>query len=203
MLESTFLPDRADTRERVRAALRSRASGGIEEFDATEVEGGWSLRRLYDAGIERVDQLLGDMHMLGRHNEKGEVVSIAGYKKDGETEDGRPIFEITKVSRLPDAKGNNYGLGAMDDAVEYLRKLYPDAVLTTASKTPGVIAHFRDLKWEEGAFGDDSKVSQIMSGKEPDDSNPQWKQEWLKMKRDGYINFLFDPKPAKISKPPI
>jgi hypothetical protein len=202
----TYLGDRGtaeEVRAKVAVALQNAMSGGIEQFDATEVDDGYTLRDIYEAGKRRVSEYLGKWQVVGRRDENGKVASIAAYKEEkAKWPDGRAFHEITKVSRLKDAKGRKLGVGAMDDVVEYLQRVYPDSPISTASKNPIVIDHFKAKGWKSVPFGDvNDPMSILLSGTEPDNSDPKWKKEWRKM-RDGdskgegkYICLYFDPLP--------
>lgn len=157
----------------------------------------------------REEHVEGSIRTIKKAFEKGIVLAV----KDGERTigiaaavsktnmpDGRPLFEFTKVSVLPEYRGQKFGSKLIEERLRLVREYFPDCPLSTATKNPKAIAVYRRLEWKEAAWGDGSEVDLLIGGKKPDGSDPKWLKEWELMREAKYKRFFFDPKP-KDEKP--
>lgn|GEM_PF-2145282 len=68
----------------------------------------------------------------------GEVAGIAAYEKFGSEPDGRSVYEIRRVSILPEFRGGKIFPQPAQQALETVRKIDPEAVVMIHTKHPKV-----------------------------------------------------------------
>lgn len=153
------------------------------------------------------DHIQGSIRTIKRAFEKGIVLAV----KDGERTvgiaaavskkkmpDGRDLYELTKVSVLPEYRNKKIGSKLIEERLKLVREYFPDCPLATATRNPKAVSVYRRLGWKEASWGDESEIDLLIGGKKPDGSagngGPEWLKEWELMRDAKYKDFFFDPK---------
>lgn len=211
LIDFTFLPQDVIAEE-VRMKIRDKVEplkGVVEKFNSPRLNKIFAkLQDCLYGGYTKKEHVAGSIRTIMKAFDKGIVlavkdgertVGIAGAvsKKKMPEGDGRDIYELTKVSVLPEYRGNKFGSKLIEERLRMVRKTYPDSPLATATRNPMAMSVYRRLGWEEVSWGDGSEIDLLIAGKKPDGSDPRWLREYENMKAKGYKIFFFDPKASK------
>lgn len=118
----------------------------------------------------------------------GMVAGMAGYAKAGVMPDGRDVYEIKRVSVLPDFREKKLGSQLMSHVAATVQKAHPDSPVLMHTKNPSVLAWaqrcgFRIIPFEQ--------VFRIWNPDvEQDEGFHSWKEQ---EERAGWRGLLRDP----------
>ena len=123
---------------------------------------------------------------VARQND--EVAGMAGYEYRG-TYQGKDVYEIAKVSVLPEFRGQKLSVKLMERVMDEIAKKGPNAVAVIDSKDP------RILDWVNSRTNTPlthQDYFRICAQREPDDTEQV--RKWLSAReREGWQVFLLDP----------
>jgi hypothetical protein len=117
------------------------------------------------------------------------ILAIAGRRKLGETEEGRPVIEFVKSSTLK--KFEHEGLYSKLAEKRYAEAIdeYPNAVFCTFSRTDEVLGKVENQDWKVVEIDAENEIAKMVSSQFPD-----YVQEVKKM---GYKVAYFDSVPSQ------
>jgi GNAT superfamily N-acetyltransferase len=211
LIDFTFLPQDVIAEE-VRMKIRDRVEplrSIVEKFNNPRLNKIFAkLQDCLYGGYTKKEHVAGSIRTIMKAFDKGIVlavkdgertVGIAGAvsKKKMPEGDGRDIYELTKVSVLPEYRGRKFGSKLIEERLRMVKDTYPDCPLATATRNPKAMSVYRRLGWKEVSWGDGSEIDLLIAGKKPDGSDPRWLREYENMKAKGYKTFFFDPKAPK------
>lgn len=167
-------------------------------IDSTHLKGSPYSREDHIAGSIRTVKKAFDKGIVLAVKDGDKTVGIAAAVSKKNMPDGRPLFELTKVSVLPEYRGQKFGSKLIEERLRLVRENFPDCPLSTATKNENAISVYERLRWQEASWGDGSRVDLLIGGKKPDGSKenggPEWLKEWELMRDAKYKIFFFDPK---------
>lgn len=99
----------------------------------------YTMQEHFDGSLRSIKGMVEKGQLFGIEVE-GKIVAISGYRKFGDNEDGREIYELTKGSTLPEFRGRHYGDMINQEIVRAMNEHSPGALVTTVTANPGLKA---------------------------------------------------------------
>ncbi len=126
-------------------------------------------------------------HMFGiKADDK--YVAMAGFRGKGTMSIGRPVFELTKASVLPEHRGRGFGGALKRKRVQEVRDNHPTAVIVGVTKNPMLKAKYQASEdWREEPISSQSEISRIVNGGID-------QGELSRMEEAGYKTYINEPK---------
>ncbi|MFA6992157.1 MAG: GNAT family N-acetyltransferase, partial [Candidatus Gracilibacteria bacterium] len=137
LAEHTFLPENiiaGSVRMRIKDALKP-VGEKLDQFGATTagriwqklnsvIWGGYTKNEINTGIANRLRKMAEEGLLMGVKMD-GKVVAVAGLKEHGKMPDGRSLYEISKVSTLPQYQGRKLGTKVMDAAIADFFETFP------------------------------------------------------------------------------
>lgn len=159
--------------------------------------GGYPLKDHIEGNIGTVKRAFATGHVFAAKDGDKTAAIVTALSKE-KMPDGRPLYDLTKGSVLPEYRNQKLLSKLVKQAIEMIRSKYPNSPIVTSTANDKAIGMYRRLGWKEATWGDGSDLDLLVAGEKPDGSaktgGPEWKKEFEAMVEKGYKIFIFDPK---------
>lgn len=148
----------------------------------------YTMNEHFEGNMRSIKGMVENGQVLGIEVD-GKLVAISAYRKFGDNEDGREIYELTKGSTLQEFRGRHYGDMINQEIFREINEIAPGALITTLTanndlkaklKATGV---FKELSMHSPDF-----IAELTRKKINDP------REVARMEEKGSRIYLFDPK---------